>query len=131
MIYGSRFKNMENLPNIIINVGGISSISLYVHAVKHPLFSQIFPGSNVFARACCLRWHWGLVARKSRFCCRLGLEKMINPLQEEEGMCSAWVDNLANGGVGRICLFKQKLIRFFWIFDSDRNQNLTDFTNLR
>ena len=48
---------------------------------------------------------------------QLGLEKMINPLQEEEGMCSAWVDNLSNPcRVGRINLFKQKLERFFFDF---------------
>ena len=71
MIYGSWYKNMENLANIIIQVGISRQIHQFNFTCRVKLNIHYFSRLSLalmFLLVCVVCWHWGLVARKSRFC---------------------------------------------------------------
>lgn len=93
---------MENLPNIIIyRLVGFHQFHFMCAESNIHYFPRFFLAPMFLLMPAVCAGIEGWLQENPDSAWRLGLEKMINPLQEEEGMCSAWVDNLLNaGGVG-------------------------------
>lgn len=120
MIYGSWYKNMENLANIIIQVGIARQIHQFHFTCRVKLnihyFSRFFQALMFLLLPVLSAGIEGWSQENPNSAWKLGLEKMINPLEEEEGMWS----------VSRCEVLGKSLVHYFWFIMSLREMMMND-----